>query len=80
MQAATVIVMPNGTDYTVGYLIGTAVAALGAAFVLMWLIGVVRGGTSSRPRSGLDYSLHYRTLWLAALLYAVALLGRFVVG
>jgi hypothetical protein len=44
----------------------------------MWAIGVVRDDRGNRTASGRASAHHYRTLWLAALLYAVVLLGRFL--
>ncbi|MEX2322987.1 MAG: hypothetical protein WEA29_04360 [Acidimicrobiia bacterium] len=75
---ATVMAMPGDTAYDFGYLVGGILAALLVAYAVMWVIGVVRNDRGNRTASGRAFAHHYRTLWLAALLYAAALLGRFV--
>jgi uncharacterized membrane protein len=70
--------MPGDTAYDLGYLVGNLLAALIVAYVVMRLVGAVRNHRGDRSASSRDFAHHYRTLWLAALLYAVALLGRLV--
>ncbi|HUG74127.1 MAG TPA: hypothetical protein VMM81_00430 [Acidimicrobiia bacterium] len=70
--------MPGDTAYDLGYLVGNILTALLVAYAVMWVIGVVRNDRGSRVASGRAFAHHYRTLWLAALLYAVVVLGRFV--
>lgn len=75
---ATVTAMPGDTAYDFGYLVGNIFAALLVAYAVMWVIGAVRDDHGNRSASGRAFAHHYRTLWLAALVYAVVLLGRFV--
>jgi hypothetical protein len=75
---ATVMAMPGDTAYDFGYLVGYILVALMVAYAVMWGIGAFRDERGSRTASGRAFAHHYRTLWLAALLYAVVLLGRFL--
>lgn len=70
--------MPGDAAYDIGYLVGGIVGALIVAYLVMWVIGSVRNDRDRRVASGRAYAHHYRTLWLAAVLYAAVLLGRFV--
>jgi hypothetical protein len=76
---ASVLDMPGDTAYDLGYLVGNLLAALLVAYVVMRVVGAVRNDGGNRSTSSRDFAHHYRTLWLAALLYAMVVLGRFVV-
>jgi hypothetical protein len=75
---ATVMTMPGDSAYDLGYLVGSILAVLLVAYAVMWVMGSLRNDRGTRSASGRAFAHHYRTLWLAALLYAVALLGRFL--
>lgn len=70
--------MPGDTAYDLRYLVGNIFAALLVAYLVMWVIGSVRNDRGDRTGSGRAFAHHYRTLWLAAVLYAVVVLNRFV--
>lgn len=72
--------MPDHPAFRALYLVGSLLGALLTAYIAVWIWGAVRNETGHRARSGLSFSMHPRTLWLASTLYALAFVSRLFAG